>query len=103
MTVLKPNVPIEQGSATLLVENKLDIGVHRFALQVLSTRGTLSDPQVFSITVQKPGRIVVGPGTVVNPVLNPVLQPVVTPVVRPVLRPVTPRRPTRSGGRHEPR
>lgn len=95
MPVLKPNVPIEQRSAVLLVENALDAGVHRFALQVLSARGTLSDPQVVSITVQKPGRIVIGPGTVVNPVVQPVLQP--------VLRPVTPRRPTRSGGRHEPR
>jgi hypothetical protein len=99
MTVLKPNVPIEQRSATLLVENKLDVGVHRFALEVLSARGTRSEAQVFSLTVQKPGRIVIGPGTVVNPVLNPVLQPVVSPVVRPV----SPRRPTRSGGRHEPR
>jgi hypothetical protein len=91
MTVLKPNQPIEQRSATLLVENKLDIGVHRFALEVLSTRGALSDPVVFNLTVQKPGRIVIGPGTVVNP------------VVTPVLRPTIPRRPTRSGGRHEPR
>jgi hypothetical protein len=98
MPVLALNQPVEQREPLLTVQNRLEPGVHRFALVVVNERGAQSEPSVISVTVRRgivvnPGPVLVNPGVVrpdpigpvvINPVVNPVVNPaVVNPVVRP--------------------
>lgn len=72
MPVLAINQPIEQREPTLVVENRLAPGLHRFSLVVVNDRGVASEPDLFTLTVR---RVVV-----VDSVRPPVPGP--TPVVR---------------------
>lgn len=94
MPVLAINQPLEQREPVLLVENRLAVGVHRFALVVVDDRGIESAPDVISVSVRR--AIVVTPGPVLvdtridvpgPPPAGPVIHPaVVNPaVVNPVI------------------
>ena len=55
MPVMAPNQPIEVRTPTLLVENALATGRHRFALVVVDQRGE-SRPDIIEIEVRR-GRV----------------------------------------------
>ena len=52
MAVLPLGRPLESKAATLLVENKLAAGQHRFALVVIDNDGNESEPDVLTVTVR---------------------------------------------------
>lgn len=52
MTVLSVGRPLESRLATLLVENRLAVGRHRFALVVIDNDGNESAPDVLTVTVR---------------------------------------------------
>ena len=52
MTVLSVGRPLESRLATLLVENRLAVGRHRFALVVIDNDGNESEPDVLTVTVR---------------------------------------------------
>ncbi|HQC95210.1 MAG TPA: hypothetical protein PK306_05840, partial [Aquabacterium sp.] len=54
MAVLPLGRPLESKAATLLVENKLAAGQHRFALVVIDGDGNESAPDVLTVTVRSP-------------------------------------------------
>ena len=72
MPVLVPNRPIEQRSPVLLVENRFEPGVHRFALVVVDDSGSESEADVIAVTVRR--------AIVVEPVRPPVVGPVRPPI-----------------------
>jgi len=112
MPVLVPNRPVEQRSPVLLVENRFEPGVHRFALVVVDDSGSESEADVIAVTVRR--AIVVEP--VRPPVAGPVRPPIVDtridvpvrPPVEPVVNPVVtnpvvrPRGAPRKGKKHGP-
>lgn len=110
MPVLVPNRPVEQRSPVLLVENRFEPGVHRFALVVVDDSGSESEADVIAVTVRR--AIVVEPvrPPVAGPVRPPIVdtridvpvRPPVAPVVNPVvLNPVVgPRGAPRKGKKH---
>lgn len=109
MPVLAPNQPIEQREPVLVVQNRLAVGAHRFALVVVNERGVESAPDVLTVTVRR--AVVVTPvdtridELVVTPVRPPVspVSPVITPVRPPVRPPVGPPPPrSRKGKKHGP-
>lgn len=53
MPVLAIRQPIEQREPLLRVENRLDVGAHRFALVVVNDRGIESEPDEFVVTVTR--------------------------------------------------
>ena len=53
MPVLTVGQPLESRRPTLLVENKLAAGPHRFALVVIDDAGNESAPDVLVITVRR--------------------------------------------------
>ena len=55
MPVMAPNQPIEVRTPTLLVENALAAGRHRFALVVIDQRGE-SRPDIIEVEVRR-GRV----------------------------------------------
>ena len=55
MPVMAPNQPIEVRTPTLLVENALAVGRHRFVLVVVDQRGE-SRPDIIEIEVRR-GRV----------------------------------------------
>ncbi|WP_418320182.1 hypothetical protein [Piscinibacter sakaiensis] len=109
MPVLVINRTIEQREPTLLVENRLAPGLHRFSLVVVDDSGNASEPDFFTVTVRR--AVVVDP---VRPPVTPIRPVIVDPVIRPPisgpLRPPapgpTPLRPrsaaTRKGKKHGP-
>ena len=52
MTVLGINKPFDSQQPLLLVENKLAVGRHRFALVVVNERGVSSDPVQLVVAVR---------------------------------------------------
>jgi hypothetical protein len=50
--VLSLNRPLEQAAPTLLVENRLQPGRHRFALQVVDERGRVSEAAEWVVEVR---------------------------------------------------
>lgn len=52
MPVLSVGKPLESRAATLLVENKLAAGQHRFALVVIDNDGNESAADVLTVTVR---------------------------------------------------
>ncbi len=80
MPVLAVGKPLESKLATLLVENRLGAGQHRFALVVVDNDGNESAADVLTVTV----RAVLAPPIRLR---TPVAAPVVTaPVAPPVAR-----------------
>lgn len=53
MPVLAIRQPIEQREPLLRVENRLDVGAHRFALVVVNDRGIESEPDELVVTVTR--------------------------------------------------
>jgi hypothetical protein len=53
MPVLTPNRPLEQADPQLLVEDRLAVGRHRFALQVVDDRGRVSQASEWVVEVQR--------------------------------------------------
>lgn len=53
MPVLAVGKTVEQRTPTLLVENKLAVGRHRFSLVVVGGSGTESAPAVLEVTVRR--------------------------------------------------
>lgn len=72
MPQLSPNQPLEQSTGTLLVENRLAAGRHRFSLVVVDDRGRTSEAALVVVVVQA----ITDPR---DPVIGP-LSPVVVPV-----------------------
>lgn len=54
MPVLSVGKPLESKAATLLVENRLAAGLHRFALVVIDADGNESEPDVLTVAVRSP-------------------------------------------------
>lgn len=52
MPVLSVGKPLELKTATLLVENRLAAGQHRFALVVIDAEGNESAPDLLTVTVR---------------------------------------------------
>jgi len=105
MPVLVPGRPIEQREPLLVVQNRFEPGVHRFALVVVNDRGIESEPDVIAVTVRRaivvrPDPLVLDP-VVLRPdpigpvVVNRIDTPVLTPIVRPRGKP-------RKGNSHGP-
>lgn len=67
MAVLTVGKPLESKAATLLVENKLAAGRHRFALVVIDGDGNESAPDVLTVTVRPPLAPPIRPRTPVAP------------------------------------
>jgi hypothetical protein len=78
MPVLVPGKPIATGSPTLLVENGLAPGTHRFSLVVVDTAGNESAPAVIEVRVNAPLRPVIPAGRVI--LERDVLSPIITPL-----------------------
>lgn len=97
MPVLVPNQPLEQREPVLVVQNRLAVGVHRFALVVVNDRGAESEPSVLSVTVRRALVVPTGP-VLVNPA--PVSPTVVNRIDSTVVRPR--RRPRKEGGSDGP-
>jgi hypothetical protein len=57
MPVMAPNQPIEVRTPTLLVENALAFGRHRFALVVIDDRRRESRTDIIEVEVRRAGRI----------------------------------------------
>lgn len=68
MPQLAPNQPLEQGTGTLLVENRLAAGRHRFSLVVVDDRGRTSEAALLIVTVGAPRGPAVAPA---RPVRGP--------------------------------
>ena len=68
MPVLELNKPLEQREPVLVVQNRLAVGVHRFALVVVNDRGAESEPSLLSVTVRRVPVLPTGP-VLVEPVL----------------------------------
>jgi hypothetical protein len=105
MPVLAVNQPIEQREPLLVVQNRLAVGAHRFALVVVNDRGVESAPDVLTVTVRR--AVVVTPvdPRIDTPVLTPVrppVSPVITPVRPPIPTPVGPPPRSRKGKKHGP-
>jgi hypothetical protein len=71
MPVMVPNQPIEVRTPTLLVENALAAGRHRFALVVVDQRGE-SKADIIEIEVRR-GRVPppIGPIGAIDPIVRP--------------------------------
>jgi hypothetical protein len=84
MPIFAPGRPIDSVRPTVLVENPLTIGRHRFTLTVVDDAGTESKPDELVLEVR--GRSTVGP-------LPGVVPPIVFPTAPPLqpIRRKTPR------------
>jgi hypothetical protein len=69
MPVMAPNQPIEVRTPTLLVENALAAGRHRFALVVVDQRGE-SRPDIIEVEVRRGRLTPVPPIGPVGPVIR---------------------------------
>lgn len=78
MPVLAVGKPLESKLATLLVENKLAAGQHRFALVVVDNDGNESAADVLTVTVRA---VLAPPIRLRTPGAAPVATPPVAPPV----------------------
>jgi hypothetical protein len=81
MPTLAPGRPFDSERPSVLVENPLAVGRHRFALTVVDDNGNESQPDELVLEVR--ARTIVTPPVVVPPIV------ITTPPVRPIRR--TPR------------
>jgi hypothetical protein len=90
MPVLAINQPIEQRGPTLVVSNRLEPGAHRFALVVVNDRGTVSEPDLFTVTVRRAVVVEPVPPVLVQPTRPPVPPVILEPVRPPITGPLRP-------------
>lgn len=90
MTTFVRGRTLKTGDATAVVDAGLDVGTHRFQLEVLTSDGRRSAPDVVDVVV---ARVPVGP---VRPQLTTGGGGLVTPVVTPVRPSRVPARPRAS-------
>lgn len=93
MPVLVAGRPVEQREPVLVVQNRFEPGVHRFALVVVDDSGIESEPAVIAVAMRR--AIIVTPGPVVlepvlvrpDPIGPVVVNRIDTPLLQPVVRP----------------